>query len=209
MNIRHLGVIDYAEALALQKALVEERLAGEPDVLLLLEHPHVITRGASARREGAPAVAAMLDGVPVYDVERGGQLTYHGPGQLVAYPIVHLKERGLGLAEHMRGLEDAVIEAVRPWAAAERLAGFTGVWSGGRKLASIGVAVRRWVSYHGVAVNVSTDLAFFRRIYPCGLEPSQMTSLEKLTGGPVPMGEVRERLASALLSRLAGRPAHA
>ena len=206
LEVRELGLREYGEVLALQRRLVEERLAGGPDVLLLVEHPPVFTRGTGLKAGSRVPIQAEdpLGGppVPVFDVERGGGVTYHGPGQLVGYPIVHLKERDLGLAEYLRLLEDALIEAASPWARCERLPAFTGVWSGGRKVASIGVAVRRWVSFHGFALNVSTDLSFFRRIYPCGLEPSQMTSLERLSGGRVPPGQVRQRLAGALDARL-------
>lgn len=192
-----LGVSDYAEVLELQRRWVGERAQGlRPDTLILVEHPHVITRGTGfkGRTMGRP-------GVPVFDVERGGDVTYHGPGQLVGYPILHLGELSLSLSEYIRGLEDVLIDAVAPWCQAKRLPSFTGVWATNRKIASIGVAVRKWVTYHGFALNVNTDLGFFRRIYPCGLEPSQMTSLERLFGHAVPMNEVKSKVLLSFQKR--------
>lgn len=183
MEVRELGLVEYRAAWDLQKRLVDERAAGRiPDTLLLLEHPSVVTCGRGLRSKSLGATPH-----PVFHVERGGDVTYHGPGQLVGYPIVHLKERGLTIGAWLRGIEGALIAALGELGiASERLRGFTGVWSRGKKLASIGVAVRSWVAYHGFALNLSTDLAELRGIYPCGLEPGQLSTVEALLGRPVP-----------------------
>ncbi|MBI5631674.1 MAG: lipoyl(octanoyl) transferase LipB [Elusimicrobia bacterium] len=196
MLVRALGLKDYREAWALQKSLVEERRQGKiPDTLLLLEHPPVYTRGASSK---SPAPAFLPH--PLHEVERGGDLTYHGPGQLVGYPIIHLGERALKVRTYLRSLEAVLIEALRPLEIeAEALRGFTGVWAGRRKLASIGIAVKDQVAYHGFALNVNCDLAAFSAIHPCNLEPEQMTSLERLWGRPADFGAVLRRVAEGFL----------
>ncbi|MBI5596673.1 MAG: lipoyl(octanoyl) transferase LipB [Elusimicrobia bacterium] len=195
---RDLGLIGYDEAWALQRALAAERADGRGrDVLLLLEHPPVYTRGTSSRGEGGPLPH------PVRDAERGGQTTYHGPGQLVAYPIVHLKERGLTVGAWLRGLESAVIAVLAGFGLeGERVAGATGVWCRGRKTASIGVAVKGWVAYHGLALNAELDLAPFAAIRPCGFAPEVMTSLTQLLGRRVGAAELKAPLAAALEAEL-------
>ena len=186
MNDGHLvdlNVLDYRQALELQHTLVERRLAGEiPDTLLLLEHPHVVTPG----RRGT--MADVLDpAMPVVEVERGGEATYHGPGQLVGYPIVQLVDR-LDVRKYVRDLEDVLIGASREFGiATERDSRQSGVWVGGRKLGSIGVAVHRNVTYHGFAHNVTTDLSYFAKIRPCGFDGSIMTSMQRELGRAVPM----------------------
>ncbi len=196
MLVRALGLKDYAETLALQRKLVFERGVGDiPDTLLLVEHPPVYTRGVSSKQ---PVPAGLP--YPVHDVERGGDLTYHGPGQLVGYPIMHLGERGLRPRSYLRSLEEVLIEALKPLGVqAERLRGFTGLWVGGKKLASIGVAVKDQVCYHGFALNINCDLAPFRLIHPCRLEPDQMTSLERLAGAPLDEHAVAGAVARAFL----------
>lgn len=198
--VRDLGLREYGEVWELQKRLVDQRLAGEiPDTLLLVEHPHVVTRGRAYRGRTLPGDP----GVPVFDVDRGGDVTYHGPGQLVGYPIVHLKEAGISLEEHLRGMERALIEGVASFGiAATRVEGFTGIWAGAKKLASIGVGVRRWVTFHGFALNVNTDLSYFQRLYPCGLQPSTLTSMQKLLGRPVDMAAVKTLFPRCLAPRL-------
>lgn len=193
--ILRLGLTDYQEAWDLQKRLVQERALGRrPDTLILLEHPPVVTRGRGFNGRTMAGTA-----LPVFDIERGGDVTYHGPGQLVGYPIVHLKERGLTVGRYIRLLEQALIEAAGAFGlSAERLAGFTGVWAGGRKIASIGIAVKSWVTYHGFALNVSPDLAQFQGIYPCGLQPEQMASLESLLGRKLPLSDVSAEVEAAL-----------
>lgn len=199
LEIRDLGLLEYHETWQLQKRLVVERAAGKiPDTLLLVEHPPVITLGSSARAE------ALLLPFPVYKVERGGDITYHGPGQLVGYPIIHLGQRGLKVRPYLRLLESTLIDAVAPLGVrAERLAGFTGVWAGGKKIASIGVAVKHLVSYHGFALNVSCDLEHFKLIYPCRLEPEQLSSLERHLARPVSMAQTRALVSEAFAAKLA------
>lgn len=200
--VLRLGLTDYKEAWDLQRRLVDERLRGlRPDTLLLLEHPEVVTRGRGYN--GRTMAGTTL---PVYDIERGGDVTYHGPGQLVGYPIVHLKEKGLTVGRYIRILEQALIDAVLPLGVrAERLRSFTGVWAGGKKIASIGIAVKSWVTYHGFALNVSTDLRQFAGIYPCGLQPEQMASLESILGREVSMPEAAAAVEAALHKTLSLR----
>jgi lipoate-protein ligase B len=185
-----LGRMEYAEALNLQKEMVQKRVRGEmPDALALVEHDHVITLG----RKTTPANFKPQD-IPVFQVERGGDATYHGPGQLVGYPIFLLADHDV--RRHVRSMEEAIIRTVRPYGVeGERLEGHPGVWVGGKKLASIGVAVTGWVTYHGFALNVNTDLSYFELIRPCGLDPTSMTSMQKLKGKPLPFDEVKARFA--------------
>jgi lipoate-protein ligase B len=189
-----LGAVEYDEALALQERLRDRRIAGGiPDVLLVLEHPSIYTlgRGADAaflgRAGGGP--------VPVRRVGRGGQVTYHGPGQVVAYPIVDLRERGIGVGEYVRRLEDVIVRTVAALGLHGAGAGpQPGVWIDGRKLASIGIGVRRFVTTHGLAVNVCTELSYFAAIVPCGLRDVEMTSLVR-EGLEVDCDTVGRRLA--------------
>ena len=195
-----LGTMEYGEALELQRDLASKRAKGEiPDSLLLVEHPHVITLG----RKTTPANFKPQH-IPVFQVERGGDATYHGPGQLVGYPIVALGDHDV--RRHVRNLEESVIRTVGGYGIrGERLDGHPGVWVGGKKLASIGVAVTDWVTYHGFALNVNTDLSYFELIRPCGLDPSTMTSMKKLTGQAVPLDEVKGRFAREW-SQVTGTP---
>ena len=204
MLVRTLGLRPYEEVWALQRKLVYERSGGTaPDTLLLVEHPPVYTRGASSKQPVPPGLPH-----PVHDVERGGDLTYHGPGQLVGYPIFHLESRGLRPRSFLRSIEEVLIEALRPLGVeAGRLRGFTGLWCGGKKLVSIGVAVREGVSFHGFALNVNVDLAPFRLIHPCKLEPAQMTSLQQVLGRPVDELAVTKRVAEAFLEYFPDPPA--
>ncbi len=180
-DVVDLGTASYRDAWARQLALVEQRQTGEVrDTLLIVEHPHVFTLGR--RREAAANVVAPGD-VEVIEIERGGDVTYHGPGQLVAYPIVLLGDGERDLHRYLRNLEQAVIETcTRFGLAADREPGKTGVWctnaAGARKkLCSMGIACRKWVTFHGLALNVSTDLSYFQRINPCGFESGIMSSL--------------------------------
>jgi lipoyl(octanoyl) transferase len=177
------GLVPYREALEWQRQLAHERIDGrlDHDVLLLLEHPPVVTLGRTARD------AHLVDrtGIEVVEVERGGDVTYHGPGQLVGYPILALTQYRMDLHWYLRTLEAALIEALATLGiAGERKAGNTGVWTSGgaRKVASIGVHVKQWVTWHGFALNVSTDLAQFDRIVPCGIPGVEMTSVEREAG---------------------------
>jgi lipoyl(octanoyl) transferase len=193
------GRVPYAAALAWQEQLVAERLAGGDDVLLLLEHPPVYTLG----RGGDPRFlgAAGAGDVEVVRVGRGGQVTYHGPGQLVGYPIVALRRHRLDVHWYVRTLEQVLIDALGDLGiAAGRREGLTGVWVDDRKIASIGVAIRRWVTWHGFALNVGPDLRGFAPIVPCGIAGVQMTSVAR-EGGPAELDTVvpvvRARFAAA------------
>ncbi len=172
-----LGVREFGEIWAHQRELLTARQRDEiPDTLLFVEHPHVITAGRSAHKENLLATGD----VPIFEIERGGDVTYHGPGQLVGYPIFLLREEERDLHVYLRNLEEAIIRAcARFGLPGERKSGWTGVWTigGARKLASIGVAVKRWVTMHGFALNVSTDLARFGAINPCGLDAAVMGSM--------------------------------
>ena len=185
-----LGTMEYGRALEVQRELAAKRAKGAiPDSLVLVEHPHVITLG----RKTTPANFKPQD-IPVFEVERGGDATYHGPGQLVGYPIVLLNDHDV--RRHVRNIEEAVIRTVRGYGVnGERREGHPGVWVGGKKLASIGVAVTEWVTYHGFALNVNTDLDYFELIRPCGLDPSTMTSMRQLKGQTIPFEEVKGRIA--------------
>ena len=183
-----MGTTPYREALALQQELVVERQAGRvPDLLLLLEHPHVITLGVAARRSRANILASADElagrGVEVQEASRGGDVTYHGPGQLVGYPILDLRPDRCDVHRYVRDLEGVLIATARVFGvAAGRVAGLTGVWVGDRKLAAIGVRLSRWVTSHGFALNVDTDLDYFSLIRPCGIRGRGVASLAALTG---------------------------
>jgi lipoyl(octanoyl) transferase len=208
-QIVDLGLAPYREVWARQLALVEQRQAGRgEDTLLLVEHPHVITVG---RAQKALANVVAAGDVEVVPIERGGDVTYHGPGQLVAYPIIRLEDGERDLHRFLRGLEAAVIATCEAFGLeAGREPGKTGVWldtaRGRKKLCSMGIACRRWVMFHGLALNVGTDLAYFGRINPCGFDAGVMTSLDALRGAATPMPEVKARLTAELGAAL-GRQA--
>ena len=173
-ELRDCGRIGYAEALELQEWLVAERKAARiPDQLLLLEHPHVVTLGRNGHMENLLAPEEMLEraGIGFYRTRRGGDITYHGPGQIVGYPVFDLREWKRDVVAYVRALEQALIEAVAEFGVkAERSTeGHTGVWVEGRKLAAIGVHISRWITSHGFALNHETELSYFRYIVPCGL----------------------------------------
>jgi lipoyl(octanoyl) transferase len=201
--IRRLGRVDYGSALALQKHLVEQRKAGAiPDQLLLLEHPPVITLGVKTRNDRSHVVATPEvledEGVAVFESGRGGDVTYHGPGQLVGYPILDLTPDRCDVHRYVRDLEEVLIRAVARFGIVSgRLPGLTGTWVGDRKLAAIGVRIARWVTSHGFALNVSTNLSHFGLIVPCGITDKGVTSIVELTGNSVPMSDVEDRVAEA------------
>lgn len=177
-----LGLRDYAEALSFQRDLAAARLAGRvaEDVLVLVEHPPVITLGRSSKAAHllASPEALAARGVALHEVERGGDVTFHGPGQLVGYPIVDLTGHKQDLHWYLRQVEEVLIQAVGTLGLhADRNPGKTGVWTGGRKLASIGVHARQWVTWHGFALNVTTDLSYFDLMVPCGIADVTMTSV--------------------------------
>jgi len=200
-SVVDLGTASYRDAWARQLELVEQRKSDAvPDTLLLVEHDHVFTLG---RRREAEANVLDAGDVEVIGIERGGDVTYHGPGQIVAYPIVLLRD-GVerDLHKYLRNLEEAVIRTcARFGLATDREPGKTGVWTttelGRKKLCSMGIACRKWVTFHGLALNVTTDLAYFRRINPCGFESSIMTSLSEQVGA-VEMAAVKRALAEEL-----------
>lgn len=201
-----LGLIGYAEACALQKRVVAARKAeAVEDVLLFCEHPHVITLGRSGKRENLLASEHVLrqKGVEFHASDRGGDITYHGPGQIVGYPILNLGAIRRDVVWYVRTLEEAMIRATAEFGiTAERVAGKTGIWvragDAEEKLAAIGVHISRWVTSHGFAYNVSTDLRNFDLIVPCGIADRQVTSLEKLLGRNVEEKEIAPRIAKHL-----------
>src|SRR5437879_1009462 len=201
-----LGLVGYAEAYALQKRIVAARKADAiVDVLLLCEHPHVITQGRNGKREHLLASESVLrqKSVEFFETSRGGDVTYHGPGQIVAYPILNLGAIRRDVVWYVRMLEETMIRATAEFGiVAEREAGKTGIWvSEGKtseKLGAIGVHISRWVTSHGLAYNVSTDLRYFDLIVPCGIADRKATSLEKLLGRRVDASEVNPKLARHL-----------
>jgi lipoyl(octanoyl) transferase len=198
-----LGTMSYGAALELQRGVARSRISGAiaDDVLLLVEHPPVVTLGRSSKQQHLLATPELLAvrGVELFEVERGGDVTFHGPGQLVGYPIVDLKRHKQDLHWYLRQVEEALIRGVAPFGiAGERSAGQTGVWTQGRKLASIGVHARDWVTWHGFALNVTTDLSYFDLMVPCGIAEVQMTSIEREAGGSATLGaRTREQVESA------------
>lgn len=207
LSVAHLGPTAYRDGLALQEGLVRARAEGRTgDWLLYPDHPPVLTVGRSGSGESLrtdPATLRRL-GIEVFEVARGGDFTWHGPGQLVGYVISDLTARGRDLRRFLRDLEQGLIAALGEWGlVGEAVPGRTGVWVGGEKIASLGVAVRRWVSYHGFALNVAPDLSFFDLIHPCGLRGIHMTSLASRRGPAAPtLAEAREVVARHLARQL-------
>lgn len=196
--VADLGLVPYHRAWQLQRRLVERRKAGEiPDVLLLLEHPPVFTLGRGARPEHVLWDEAELArrGIERVSVDRGGDVTYHGPGQLVGYPILDLKRRGGDLRRYLRDLEEVLLRALLSFGIeGRREPGYTGVWVGTAKIASIGVKISRFVSSHGFALNVAPALTPFQGIIPCGIRDVTMTSLAHLLGRPPEMARVKQEV---------------
>jgi lipoic acid synthetase len=202
LQVLDVGTEPYAETLARQQELVRLRLLGAvPDTLILVEHPPVVTLGRAKRQDNLlltpEALAAR--GIEFFEVSRGGDATYHAPGQLVGYPIVDLRQHGRDVLLFCRRTEAALIAALADHGiAAQAVAGKAGVWVGERKIASLGISVRRWVTFHGFALNVNTDLAGFAVINPCGEDPGVMTSMAEVLAAPVAMAGVRGRVAARL-----------
>ena len=200
LDVRRLGRVPYADALALQRSLVEDRRAGRiDDTLLLVEHPHVLTLGV--RGDGGRSHILATDellssrGIEVHETGRGGDITYHGPGQIVGYPIIDLNPDRRDVHRYVRDLETVLIGAAGEYGVtAGRIEGLTGVWVGNEKLAAIGVRIARWITSHGFAFNVSTDLDHFSFIVPCGIADRGVTSLERLVGHPIDIAEVENRI---------------
>ena len=188
LEVRRLGLVPYDEALTMQRQLVEERRAGRvPDLLLLLQHPAVITLGVKG--DGGRANIVATDerlaelGIAVHETGRGGDVTYHGPGQIVGYPILDLKPDRCDVHRYVRDLEEVMIRVCADYGiAAGRIKGLTGAWVGAEKIGAIGVRLSRWITMHGFAFNVSTDLDHFKLIVPCGISDRGVTSLEHATG---------------------------
>lgn len=202
LSVRRLGRVDYDKAAELQRMLVEERRHGKiGDTLLLLEHPSVITLGVRARGQTQHIVASSAElaaaGVSVHESGRGGDITYHGPGQLVGYPIFDLRPNRCDVHQYVRDLERALIAALLEFGVHGcRVHGLTGVWVGPtareEKIAAVGIRISRWITSHGFALNVSVNLKHFDLIVPCGIRDRQVTSLEKLLQRPVPMKDVED-----------------
>jgi len=194
-----LGEVGYREALDLQLKYIDRRVERKiPDTLLLLTHPHVYTLGRAGDDANllVPKETLAREGIPVERVGRGGDITYHGPGQLVGYPIVLMEKPDVH--RFVRSIEEALIDALGGFGVdARRIGGLTGVWVGERKIASIGVGIRKWVTYHGFALNVTTDLSYFRRIHLCGLKGREATSIAEVRGDAPPMTAVRDAVAAA------------
>lgn len=206
IEVRRLGLVPYSAGLELQARLVEDRRADRiPDQLLLLEHPPVITLGARVRQDRSHVLAAPAAleqaGVELIEAGRGGDVTYHGPGQLVGYPILDLRPDRCDVHRYVRDLEAVMIEAVAGFGVeAARAPGLTGAWVGPDKLAAIGVRISRWITSHGFAVNVTTDLSGFGLIVPCGIADRGVTSIAALAGRGVPMHEVADAVVGAFAS---------
>jgi lipoyl(octanoyl) transferase len=205
VEVRRLGVVPYDEALALQRALVEERRAERiPDLLLLLQHPPVITLGVKGDGGRSHIVATDVRlaelGIDVAETGRGGDVTYHGPGQIVGYPIVDLKPDRCDVHRYVRDLEDVMIRVCADYGVkADRIKGLTGAWvdageGAGAKIGAIGVRISRWITSHGFAFNVKTDLRHFQLIVPCGIADRGVTSLDQATGRDLAMEEVEDRV---------------
>jgi lipoyl(octanoyl) transferase len=191
-ELHDLGRIEYGQALELQRALVEKRKAGAvPDQLLIVEHPHVITLGRNGRLDHLLAGEEVLrrSGISFFPTDRGGDITYHGPGQIVGYPILDLREWKRDVVAYVRAIEQTIIDALADFSiAAGRIPGCTGCWVAGKKIAAIGVHISRWITSHGFALNVTTDLSYFQYIVPCGLA-RPVTSMAEL-GAAAPRAEV-------------------
>ncbi len=200
VDVRRLGTLPYGEALALQRDLVEDRRAGRiPDTLLLLEHPHVLTlgvRGDGGRSHILATPEALAERrVEVHETGRGGDITYHGPGQLVGYPILDLRPDRCDVHRYVRDVEEVIVRTAADYGiSAGRVEGLTGVWVGREKLAAIGIRIGRWITSHGFALNVTTDLDYFGLIVPCGIADRGVTSLARLLGRPVERSDVEDRL---------------
>ena len=216
LQVRRLGLVPYADGLELQRRLVEERKADRiPDTLLLLQHPHVLTIGV--KKDGRSHILASPDrlaalGVEVFETGRGGDVTYHGPGQLVAYPILNLDPDRRDVHQYVRDLEEVMIRVCADYGIeAGRVPGFSGAWikgvGGDEKIGAIGVRISRWITSHGFAFNVATDIEFFELIVPCGIADRGVTSLASQLGQAPAMVEVENRVV-ARFSEVFGRAIH-
>ena len=196
--ILDLGLIDYEDAYKTQKEFVRLRKLGEiNDSFLLAEHHPIFTIGRAGRIENLLERRERLSekGIKVLRVDRGGDITFHGPGQLVVYPIIDLKKRGSDLHQYLRDLEEFIIELLKEYSVrGQRLAGRTGVWVADKKIASIGIAASNWVTFHGFSLNVNTEMGFFSMINPCGMKDLEMTSLARILGRDIGISGVKEKI---------------
>ena len=215
VEIRRAGLLSYADGLELQEKLVAERKAGLiSDQLLLLQHPPVITLGVKARKDRSHVLGSsellVARGVEVVESGRGGDVTFHGPGQLVGYPIIDLKPDRCDVHRYVRDLEEVLIRAVAALGVeASRAPGLTGVWVGSDKIAAIGVRISRWITSHGFALNVNTDLSHFDLIVPCGIRDRGVTSLQRVLGRTVEMASAEQAVSDAFVTVFARRPVSA
>ena len=197
--ILNLGLMDYGKAWDLQHDLWSRRVQGElPDLLLLLEHPHVITLGRRGNRSHLIVSPEVLEAmkIPIFHVERGGDITYHGPGQMMVYPILDLKDYGYRLIRYIDQLEEVILHVLKDFGIdGRRDPSNRGVWVNSDKIASIGVAIKRWVSFHGFSLNYETDLKYFDLINPCGLEGKKVTSMAKILGKKISREELTEKIS--------------
>jgi len=210
LDVVQLGRRPYGEVLALQRELCRRRVAGEErgDLLLLVEHDPVYTLGRATKPSSLPLPPGELErlGAEVFEVERGGDVTFHGPGQLVGYPILDLRRHREDLHWYLREVEGSLIDGLAMLGiVAERNPGLTGVWTGGRKIASIGIHVKQWITIHGFALNVTTDLGWFTHIVPCGIGEVRMTSVAAELGGALPAGELEAAAREAVVATFAAR----
>lgn len=192
------GRVSYSDGLALQERAVEALRSGAPEQLLLLEHPHVFTlgRGANIGHILAGSEQLLSRSIEVHETGRGGDVTYHGPGQLVGYPIINLKPDRCDVHRYVRDLEEVLIRTIADFGVTgTRISGLTGVWVGNEKIAAIGVRIARWITSHGFALNISTDLSYFQMIVPCGISDKGVTSLSRLTGRHIELSEVVDSTA--------------
>jgi lipoyl(octanoyl) transferase len=202
LAVQRLGTVDYADGLALQRRLVDQRRAGEiPDTLLLLQHPHVLTLGVKLADAKAHVLASPEElkalGVEIFEAGRGGDVTYHGPGQLVAYPIIDLRPDRCDVHRYVRDLEEVMIRVCASMAlTAARVAGKSGAWIGDDKVGAVGVRISRWITSHGIALNVNPNLNYFSLIVPCGIADKGVTSLARELGREVSMEEIEESFAT-------------
>ena len=194
-----VGLMDYQKAWELQHQLWERRVKDElPDMLLILEHPHVITLGRRGNRSHLVASSEVLEEmkIPLFHVERGGDVTYHGPGQMVVYPILDLKEYGYRLVRYIGQLEEVILRVLKDFGIEGKRDPLNrGVWVNGEKIASVGVAIKRWISFHGFSLNYETDLKYFELINPCGLEGKKMTTMAKTLGTEISRERLWERIS--------------
>lgn len=205
LNVYKIGLVPYKTALDLQMRLLEKRKSGEiGDTLLLLEHPPTFTIGRKGHKEHLLINEKYLSerGIHFEEISRGGDITFHGPGQLVGYPIIDLNTKGRDVHKYLRGLEELIVSVLEDFGIeSNRIEGLTGVWVNGHKIASIGVGVKRWITYHGFALNVNTDLSYFDMIVPCGIPDVKMTSIAGWLGNKedMPMEDIEDAVIKSFI----------